>query len=260
MRQEKKASGKKGAKGLLFELDGAGVSPKTVDSLLLLNLATSFFRLVVKLAENERTGLTLRGLRVVDKCVAVAVDPSDGRSAQVYSVRAKRIVSGIETAPTGCVDIARDIQYGIRSLAKGTKATIRCDGKPQPLVAPAIEAPQSPWETLELRAVPLRVGGKNLTVELFSESELDTFIVKAGQQKPIALKNARALGASLQKEVDVALIALRGADGKISDGYITDVFEVQDGDPLEIWQKWFSVECQQIEDAEDVGIAIGRYN
>src|SRR5260221_3925629 len=59
--------------GLMFELDGPGVTPESVDSLLLLRLADAWFKLVAKASEAGNIGLSFRGLRIRDKCVAVAV-------------------------------------------------------------------------------------------------------------------------------------------------------------------------------------------
>jgi hypothetical protein len=260
MRPPKKKSPDKQSRELLFELDGDRISPATVDSLALLNLANSFFRLVVKVAEAEKLGLSLQGLRVVNKCAAVAVVPSNADSARIASARAKRIVSGEEKPPPGCDGLVTDTRIGLRSLPGGISAGFRHGKTAQTLQVPTVPNAESPWEMLELRVVPIRVGGKDPTVELICDSEPGPFTIKTGQDPATSLSNARKLGASLQKEVDVTAVACRGIDGRIAQGYIEDVFALQDGDPVAIWRSWFAAECQMPEDVDDVGIALGRYN
>lgn len=130
----------------------------------------------------------------------------------------------------------------------------------QTLQAPTVPSAESPWEMVELRVVPIRVGGKDPTVELICESEPGPFTIKTGQNQTTSLANARLLGASLQKEVDVTIVACRGIDGRIAQGHIENVYVLQDGDPVAIWRSWFAAECQWPEDLDDVGMALGRYN
>lgn len=260
MRPAKKVSGKKGAKGLLFELDGDGVDTKTVNALLLLNLATSFFRLIVKLAETDKLGLTLNGLKVVSKCVAIATTPSDDDSARICSARAKRLISGSEVVPSGCETIVGELRSGIRSIPSGIRASVRLNGKPDRLTVPVALDAQSPWETIELRAVPMKVGGQGPTVELHSESESEPFTIKTGAEPSVALDNARRFGSLLRTEVDIAAIVCRDANGHITQGHITDLYEVHAGDPVAAWREWYAAECLWIDDEQDVGAALGRHH
>ena len=237
----------------MFEMDGPGVTPKTVDTLQLLQLADACFRMAVKVAEASQMGITFQGLRVLDKCVAVAATPSSPKVARFSAAKVRRLVDGSEDAPSGAENLLRDVRRGLRGLRPHVTAGFRIGEVPYTFRSPDIPIAESPWERTELRVVPIRVGGRNLTAELASNSEAGTFIVET------SLEVARVLGASLRNELDVVLDVCRDIDGAIQRGKIIEAFPLQDGDPQDVWKAWFA-EAQEWDDIEDVGEALGRYN
>ena len=162
----------------MMEIDGPGVSPSTVNSLALLQLAEAWFRLTSKIAESAKIGLSFVGLDVRDKCAAMAVTVSDMGSARVVTALAARVTAGTEPVPPGAGEPAEDVRRGLRSLPANQSATVQIGAKwLRALKAPAIVESESPWETTELRVMPIRVGGKEPVAQLVSDSEEFPFTV-----------------------------------------------------------------------------------
>jgi len=237
---------------LLVELDGPGVSPETVDTLALLRLAETYFRLVGKVAEASSMSLSFRGLRVRDKCAAVRATPNNPELAQLVSVRALRIISGEESAPRGTEILTSNIRSCLRSLPTGHVARARWGKRPHPLVAPPLPTEEHPWETVELRAIPVRVGGAEPGARLRSASEGHEFTVTATTEQ------ARRLGAVLYSEVDVELEVCRDFEGRIEAGRVVEVHAVSEDEPAAAWRQWFHANASEWDEIEDVGAELGR--
>lgn len=236
----------------MVEIDGDGVSPETVDSLSLLRFAETSLRLITKLAESARLGLTFQGLQVLDKCAAVAAMPSDGGSAKLAAVHMLRVVRGDEEPPKGTEGLVEEMRRQLRELPAHQRAGVRLGAWAQRLHAPALPVAERPWETTELRVVPIRVGGQNPTAALSSESEPEPFVVH------VKLDDARALGAALHRPIDVLLNVRRGADGRIDAGEVVEVIPLGDADPAQAWRAWFAENADGWDDIDDVRGALGR--
>jgi hypothetical protein len=107
---------------------------------------------------------------------------------------------------------------------------------------------ETPWETTELRVIPLRVGVgvgvSDLHARLASASEAQPFIVKATPEL------ARVLGGALRMQVDVELSVCRDVNGNIEDGRVTAVHEVIDANPATVWRAWFEEQADGWDDAD----------
>lgn len=240
-------------KDLLFELDGPGVTPDTVDSLALLQFADACFRMAVKVAEVNKIGLTFQGLRVIDKCVAISATPSSGKAARLTAAKIKRLVQGVDEAPSGTESLLEEVRRCVRALKPQMTAAFRVGKVAYKIQAPETPIVESPWEITELRVTPIRAGGREPTAELMSDSEPGSFTLKTSAE------NARLLGAALYREVDVVVEIRRGFDGLIERGRITEVIPVdQQNNPVEVWRAWFAEDGKDWEDVEDVGEALER--
>lgn len=240
-------------KDTLLELDGRDITPETVDSIALLRLADAFFKLTVKLAESSGLGLTYRGLKVLDKCVAVAATPTNPKAAQLTVARAVRVVRGDEPAPVGVEQLTNEARRALRQLDPEVRARFGIGKRLQRIRAPELPSADTPWEILQLRVIPLRVGGKQrMTADLTSLSEAEPFSVD------VQLDEARRLGQALRLEVDVRLKVCRDIDGRIERGEVLEVAPIQDADPAAAWQDWFAEQEPAWEAIEDVGAELGR--
>jgi hypothetical protein len=109
---------------------------------------------------------------------------------------------------------------------------------------------------LELRVVPIRVGGKDPSAELTSASERASILVSTG-----GLENAQKLGANLYRAVDVVLLGCRNFEGRIDRGKVLEVHQLDDTkDAVDAWRGWFAVAGAQWGDVDDIEEALGRHN
>jgi hypothetical protein len=242
------------SKEFLLELDGPGVAPGNVDTLLLLRLAEASFRLAIKLSEAGKTGLSFQGLRVLDKCVAIAAVPNNLRAAKLAGTTAIQIVSGSASIPRGCEDIVDDVRVNLRRLPPAHTAKLIAGGWSRRMVAPEIPSADRPWERTELRVRPIRVGGAGIAprATLTSDSEPMPFLLDATRDQ------ARRLGAVLYKEIDVVLDVCRDIDGRISQGKVVDVQELGDDEPVTAWREWFAANGEEWNEVENVLEGLGR--
>jgi hypothetical protein len=244
---------------LLFELDGPNVGPETVDSVALLRLADVWFRLTMKVAETAKLGLTLRGIRVVNKCVAIAVTPSNGRAASLATKRTLRVVKGEDDPMKGAESLVAELRAGLRGLPPDVKANVRLGKVLHAVRPPKLPVAETPWEQTELRVRPIRVGKRGeheerQSVELASDSEIGTFTLDA------SLDDARRLGAMLRRDVDVEVEVCRDIDGYIDRGRVLKVILLEGNDDAEAWRSWFATNAGEWENVENVREELGRCN
>jgi hypothetical protein len=109
-----------------------------------------------------------------------------------------------------------------------------------------------PHELLELRAIPVRVGGARRSVRFDSESEADSFTLDATEDQ------CRRVGAHLYKELDITAGVRRGADGKIEGGKLDDFICVDARDGGASWREWFRESAEDWSRATDVVGELGR--
>lgn len=184
-------TGKPAKDELLVEIDGPGIEPKTVDTLLVLRLATACFQLTTKVADELKAPLILRGLDVHDACVAVAAHPNSEGAASLAIQKAARIVAGEVSPPRGTTGELEEILKCLRSLPADASVAFSLRDREYPLVPPPLPKEEPPWAITELRVSVIRVGGKDPTATLWSESESKPFVVD------VEIENARKLGALL---------------------------------------------------------------
>lgn len=237
---------------LRFELSGPGMTPRAVDSILMLRLAQETFRLVKKVAESAGITLTLAGLDVKDKCVAVDVQPSDQGAADIALRRALRLVAGQEIVPRGLAQSVDTVRKDLRGLPPSVTARVQATGRAKRLQPPPLPTTELPWEVTELRVMPIRVGGREPGAQLTSLSELGPFTVE------VTAEAARHLGALLYREVDVVVRIVRGVDGRIERGTLVEIHPLSEGEPAATWRAWFATNAPEWDTIDDVRGTLGR--
>jgi hypothetical protein len=240
-------------KELLLAVDGPGVDLSTVDTVLLLRLATACFQLTTKVSSAMGAPLGLNGIAVRDGSAMIGAVPTKVSAASLAASRVAQIISGQADAPDGAAGELQEILACLRALPDHHTASVRLGTSKHELLAPALPERELPWSRTELRVIPLRVGGsgKVLKALLWSESEAKPFSLD------IDLENARKLGLLLHDEVDVALEIARGIDGNIEAGRVLEVFELQEGGS-EAWRAWFTENAFDWDAVDDVRAELGR--
>jgi hypothetical protein len=235
-------------------VEGPGVTPETVDSLQLLQLAEGALRLAVKVAETAKVSFTFRGLQVHRGSVAVLVTPSDARAAKFGMARALRVVEGLEDAPEGAEILVGHLRQHLRHLPPSQSAKFVAGAWSGRLTVPAAPASDQPWERIGLRVRPIRVGGAGDVprARLVSLSERAPFIVD------VAREDARKIGANLYGEIDVTLDVARDAEGLIEHGKLVEIHELSDVEPVGAWRAWFSVNAREWDRIDVVMEELGR--
>jgi hypothetical protein len=239
---------------MMLALEGPGVTPDNVDSLTLLHLAEAWFSLNLKVAEAEGRGLTFTGLSVVRKCAAVVAQVSDLGNARVAAMMAVRIVSRGEDPPQGAVDASRRFVQALCALPATHSVKARVGAKWLPIKRPApIDAPDIPWEVLEMRVTPVRVGGgKEPAAQLICHGEDAPFSLSVSED------DARVLGSSLYRPVDATLQFCRHHDGRIDRGRVLDVTLLDDVDPIAAWRAWFADDAAAWDEVDDIRTELGH--
>jgi hypothetical protein len=241
------------AKDVYFELDGPDVSPETVDTVLLLRLAVQYFHLMTKASEAMRLGVTLRGVKVLDKCVAIQAITNDAKGAAFAAKTVGAWIAGDEEPSRGAETVTEALRYDLRKLPDGFHARARAASWKGELKIRRDDITARPWEQLELRATPLRVGGEDPVVKFRAQSEVADFILRATHTQ------ARVLGGHLYEEIDIEAEVLRDPDGSISAGRVLAVFSLGDESASSAWRTWFERnEGQAWKGIDNVLVELGR--
>ena len=245
-----------GEREVSIELDGPGVAPESVDPVALLEIAAAFLDVVRRLADEEGVPLPLRGVRVVDKCVAVVTETDAPERAKHLTQRAMTVLSS--PSPRRGFGLATDrLERAIQQLPEGQSARVLVGrGWSVPIGVGRAAVPELLPETTRMRAVPLRVGGSNPAVRFSSPSEGEQFTLDTTDDL------ARSIGPHLYLEVEIEARVKRGADGKIDGGSLVSFVPVH-RDASDAWPKWYrdagGDEWDKIEDVEgELGRGTGK--
>jgi hypothetical protein len=149
----------------------------------------------------------------------------------------------------------KDLRAQLRALPSTMSASFTIGSWTRVIKPPVLpEGDSGPWQRTSLRVQPVTIGGTGPqpTARLVSTSETFPFVVQ------VSADDARKLGASLYREIDVELEMCRAADGRIESGRVTKVIPLADVDPVETWRAWFAENAGDWEKADDVGKELGR--
>lgn len=225
---------KRSENDLIVELDGVKISPQTVDARALLSVAQAYVELLVRVADENESELTLTSLQIIDKCVGVLMRADDPDAAWVAVSEIDSYLAGAPI-PHGVKNHTETLLEALHRLPPtvsaaahvGTRSTKLIDRRGQPV--------ERPWSRTTLWVKPIKIGGRREHIVLESGSERGTF------RLDLSLETARELGPYLKKEILVEMEIARGADGRIEKGRLLSwtAPDVKPGQELEAWQKWF---------------------
>lgn len=231
---------------VVLEIDGPGVSPKTVDAPALLEFAAAFFQLLKANADETAEPLSLTHVQVIDKCAAVIVMPDNLELARACADEAVRQVAGSDP-PKGAKELVGRVHSALRQLPSEQRARVLIGSWLRHIVT-ELAATADPLDSiLAIRATPIRVGGSRPAVRFRSHLERD-FTLDTTREI------ARSIGAHLYREVEIEATVRRDADGSIGSGRLRSFEPVATGDPRPAWQEWFrSVAGDDLDDKERFG-------
>ncbi|MEZ4295059.1 MAG: hypothetical protein R3B70_08770 [Polyangiaceae bacterium] len=217
----------------LLEVDGPNVSPETVDASRLLELAAATFALLHANARGAGLAISLRGIEVHDKCVAIA---SNIERTGVIRDIAKKVaaqIDGTEDAPPGLQTQVERARAARRALDGELRASLHVGTWKRELGLEHESPPTQPLDSiLSIRAVPIRAGGVQPVVRFRSSLE-DEFTLRVTREQ------ARAIGGLLYQQVDLEARVARGPEGAIVDGKLEHFDRVEAGDAEAAWRDWY---------------------
>jgi hypothetical protein len=216
-----------------IELAGPGVTPETVDTAALLSVANAYVDLAIAVAAATGKTLSFTGVRVVNKCAALASPPSD-KAVAIDAIKASNaIVYGKQAAPHGAEMRAKALRKAVEDLPNGYAARVILGRLSWPLrlTAPD-ERPERPWSlssvrvrVIELQATPPRVR--------LACAWLDDFSLTASRDI------IRQLGAHMYEEIDIDVRWTFGDDDKVEKGDVLAVHPISNEESLSAWQRWY---------------------
>lgn len=225
---------------MLVEIDGPGVSPDTIDPLLLLDLAAAVVSLIRGNADAMSMSLGMKGLRIVRKCAAVELDVEKFDAAQVCAQRALRQIEGHEEAPRGYADWVKRARTALERLPEGYSAQVTAGNWGKSIVVPS--PPVEPLdELIAIRAEPILAGGDKTRTVQFRSSIEGKFTLRTTES--IVLE----LGGALYRDVDIEARVSRNEDGEITGGDLVKYWKLDQGDAEALWQNWYKRVTQEPE-------------
>ncbi len=215
-----------------IEIDGPGVSPATVDAPLALEIAAALLGFVQRTASDRDMPLTIRGLSIEDKCVAVVAHVDQGPAVREITREALGYVRGDAPAPRGTGEFVARVRAALKRLPPGQTAAVMMGRWKRRITVATETEPPAPWSRMAHRARLLRVGGQRPTARF--ESKYDgEFSLSVG------VDAARLLGAYLYRHLDIEARVVRDADGDIERGELIAWDAIGDEDPATAMRDWF---------------------
>ena len=234
-------------------LEGPEINPATADPLTTLDLARSYFDLLVNIAREHGTALELRGLKISRGSMVVASRPDHPDVAVQVMTDASRYIGGALPPPPRLERRVEELRAKVTNLPLNVVATTRCGGTVRPLT-PRVEEPLlPPREFVELRARLMGVGGQQPSARFASRSEDRPFSLRTD------LNTAKKLGKLLYADVDLTAEVQRDEKGFIHSGVVHEFQAVDtDGDEFMVWREWFRKAGGDWNDIEDVEQELNR--
>jgi hypothetical protein len=232
------------------ELDGPGVSPTTVPSVDFLAFSTAFFELLQQLLKSEMDSapaVEFMGIRVLDKCAALAIRTTDTAFTKKLADYALRLVTGEEEPPDNCVSFVDEVRLRRRATPHVTRVLV---GKDWSRGVATVQAPSElrVWaENTVMRVIPVRIGGKEQsTVVLEAEGESKTFTLN------VSRLHVRDLARHLYEPVEAELRISRDLTGRIRSGSLLNFRPIETTDALEAWRDWYKENLSHLDAVEDL--------
>jgi hypothetical protein len=219
-----------------IEVDGAAedavvghVSPESLaNPVATLRLAVAYLDLLEAIAADRDQDLVLRGLEVIDKCTAVFARVNVPDIARQCAAEAARYLGSPVRLPRGIHSKVEAVHEARAKLPPQYKATAFV-GSTRRAIERATFTDGFPAAKLQVRATPIRVGGKTPSVTFESPSEEKRFTLR------VVRDQAKQLAPHLYTEVDIEALVLRADDGLIEGGDLEAFYPLDDGDPMDAW-------------------------
>lgn len=207
----------------------AHVGPSELEApVTTLRLAIAYLDLIEAIAADRDLDLQLRGLEVVDKCTAVLSrvnTPDLARQCAAdaaYYIALTRPPRGIRSKVEAVLEARGKLpgQYKATAVVGSTRREIDRD----------IAVGGYPAAHVQLRATPIRVGGKTPSVTFEAPAEERRFTLR------VHLEQAKRIAQHLYGELDIEALVLRAADGLIERGELLAFHALDEGDGLKAWK------------------------
>jgi hypothetical protein len=223
---------------LILEVSGPEVRSLTVDAAKMLEFGSAFLSLIQKMAKEDGTTVPLRGLSVLDKCVALAI-PLQAEHAtyvrQISDISGSYVLGG--NVPRGLRGPVNRLKDALRGFPIGYKQKIIIGSWERDISVTSLDSNTNPPYAIEsVRAMVLKVGGKYPTVRLQSLHDESAFTVDVDREL------AKKFAEHLYDSADLTLKILRTSEGKIVIAELArdgEVIFVSKDDPTEAWKRWF---------------------
>lgn len=238
---------------IALEVDGVGVSPETVDVPAFLEAAAAFFSLVQGNAKEEHRSISLVGIQIIDKCVAIVSGSDRPDLSKFYAEKAHLQIEGKIQTPRGLTSIRERAQTAIRRMPSGMSVKLIADGWSAPVVVhtPKIE----PLDSL----VSFRVTLIRVTGEPYPKIRLKSKLEKKRFSLTVTKAQAQQLGPHILREIDIDARIRRDSDGHIADGRLLDFSPVDsENDASTLWRSWYRENAPEWDRVEDIESELKR--
>lgn len=234
---------------LVVEIDGA--QPDSIAAAPALAVFDAFLKLVASVGAQRDEPVTFVGLRVIDKCTALATRPDNLSLARAHASESLQLLLSPHRPKFGVLQRVLEARKALADLPDTYSVSVRVSDLHAPLPHRHPEALTLPTAIEVLRVRPIRAGGRNATVKFESVLEGQSFTLKTTPAM------ARRLGALLYTEVDLEATVVRAVDGRILDGRILDAHELGNRGRSAL-EEWFAPYAEAWADVVDVEEELDR--
>ena len=215
-----------------IEIDGPGVSPSSVDATTALELAASLLGLMQKLASDRGQALSIRGLSIEDKCMAVVAHVDRAPFAKDLAREALGYIHG-DPAPRGAGVFADRARSVLQRLPENQSAAVILGRWKRPLRRDEAALERSPWARISQRARLVRLGGQSATARFDSRYEGEFSL-------SLSVDEAKRLARHLYSDLDIEARVVRDEEGVIERGVLVGWQQLSDEDPSVAMREWFA--------------------
>lgn len=239
----------------MLEVDGPDLHPTTIDTHAAIALADAFVHLLDKAAEAYGASLGLRGFQVIDKCHCTVIKTSDPKAARTIVEHVETIIGGGRVPPVkGLAPAANKLRTVLRKFGPGHSFKLSL-GEWERVLDPQ-DSPQDlmPESVTTLRARLVRIGVSPDRAKFEAGSELDPFTLSITRDQALAW--SRFLG----QDVDIEVSIKRGPLDNIEDGYVLNLYPMDNNASPDAWLEWLTSNGRHWDDVEDHLKELGRHD
>lgn len=235
-----------------LEVDGQDVSTENIDAPAVLEIAAAFFSLLQGNAHEEHTPLSLKGIKVIDKCVAIASGTDKPDLSRLLALKTHMQIEGKIMTPRGLTSLRDRARAAIKKMPE-LSVTLIADNWSAPILLPVLKI--EPIDSmLSIRATVIRVTG-----EPYSRVRLKSRLERKRFSLSITKQQAQDIGKHLLAEVDIDARIRRDTEGNIVSGRLTTFQPVDtEGDPIAQWKSWFKEVGANWNDIADIESELKR--